>query len=125
MSNPKPEFWGNIIYESAMGLYRNEQEAKEESWMEEQFFPLYTQEQVDELKKKVQMNIHNSAFNGLLKDFESIKLALEDVVLEQEHMHGCEFDNFGSEYDCKCMDRSHYNRDDVLYRAKKALKRLK
>ena len=125
MSNPNPEFWGNIIYETAMGPYRNEQEAKRRILDGGSFFPLYTQEQVDELKKKVQMNIHNSAFNGLLKDFESIKLALEDVVLEREHMHGCEFINFGPDHECKCMDRSYYNRDDVLDRAKKALEKLK
>lgn len=53
MNKLKPAYWGNIIYESAMGLYYSEQEAKEESWMQEHYFPLYSKEEVEELEQKL------------------------------------------------------------------------
>lgn len=53
MSKVKPDYWGNIIYETAMGLYWDETEAKEESWMQENSFPLYTQKTVDHLEGRI------------------------------------------------------------------------
>lgn len=46
----KPAYWGNNIYESVMGLYFTEEEAKKESWRQEHFFPLYDKNQVKELQ---------------------------------------------------------------------------
>jgi hypothetical protein len=54
MEKVAPSYWGNIIYESAMGLYCNEKEAKEESWMQEHSFPLYDQDVIDKLEAKLQ-----------------------------------------------------------------------
>jgi uncharacterized small protein (DUF1192 family) len=53
MTKLKPDFWGNIIYETAMGLYDDEDEAKEESWMQENFFPLYSEDSVKSLENEI------------------------------------------------------------------------
>lgn len=53
MSKIKPDYWGNIIYETVMGLYLDENEAKEESWMQEHCFPLYDQETVNKLEEEL------------------------------------------------------------------------
>ena len=50
------------------------------------------EEQIIELKKKVQMNIHNSAFNGLMSENKELKEALDwsttiamEALLKQGH----------------------------------------
>jgi hypothetical protein len=50
---------------------------------------------------------------------------VEDFILEDTHLHGCAFKNFGHDYDCHCMDRNYYNRDDVMSRAKEAFEKIK
>ena len=53
MKKSKPDYWGNILYESSMGLYYEEYEAKQESWREESYFPLYDEETVNKLNEKI------------------------------------------------------------------------
>jgi hypothetical protein len=40
----------------------------------------YKEAEIIELKKKVQMNIHNSAFNGLLAENKKLREALEKIA---------------------------------------------
>lgn len=60
-------------------------------------------------------------------DIETKKLkiaveALEDFILENDHLPECVYKNgYGYYYECKCMDRNYYNEDAVIIRAKKAL----
>jgi hypothetical protein len=53
-AKPRPDYWGNILYETAMGLYMTEEEAKDDSWMGENFFPLYSQETIDNILKQIE-----------------------------------------------------------------------
>lgn len=50
-------------------------------WEEEAFQAAceYKDKEIIELKKKVQMNIHNSAFNGLLAENKKLREALEYI----------------------------------------------
>lgn len=44
---------------------------------------------------------------------------LEDFILEDEHLPECRYKSrFGMEYDCKCMDRTYFNRDNCLIRTR-------
>jgi hypothetical protein len=72
-----PDYWGNIIYESAMGLYLTEKEAKEESWMQENFFPLYEKETVVALEDRILYleNLVDEAYQAVSGDeFSSMSL---------------------------------------------------
>lgn len=60
----------------------------------------------------------------LEKKLAIAKEALEDFILEDEHLPDCRFENYGYDYPCKCMDRNHYNRDACMLRARLALKQL-
>ncbi len=56
---------------------------------------------------------------------EMTRLALEDFVLESDHLSSCEYNNgFGNEYECKCMDRKFYNKIRIMIRAKEVLASL-
>jgi hypothetical protein len=67
----------------------------------------------------------NAAIN--MWDIETKKLeiaveALEDFILENDHLPECVYKNrYGYAYECKCMDRNYYNKDAVIIRARKAL----
>ena len=92
MSNIKPDYWGNNIYETAMGLYYEEKEAKEDSWMGEHFFPLYDESTVDVLEKKLRhamwalnsikkldiSQTQKAIIETALKDIDECKLVLKE-----------------------------------------------
>lgn len=81
MSKIKPDYWGNNIYETAMGLYYDEKEAKEDSWMQDAFFPLYDQSTVDVLEKKLRHAMW--ALNSIKKlDISRTQLAIIELALE-------------------------------------------
>lgn len=67
------------------------------------------------------------AKNGELeKKLEIAVEALEDFVLEDDHLPACVYKNgFGYAYECKCMDRNYYNKDAVMIRARQALAAIK
>jgi len=57
--------------------------------------------------------------------FLNLQKAAEDLILEDQHMSGCKYENFGSEYVCQCMDRRWFNRDDCMDRLAAALEATK
>lgn len=60
----------------------------------------------------------------LKEDKKKLRDGLEDFILEDAHMVDCRYTRYGSEYDCKCMDRNYYNRDSVMDRARQVLKEI-
>lgn len=82
MSNIKPTYWGNIIYESTMGLYSDEAEAKADSWNEEHFFPLYSEAKIEllELEQIRHIEILTEEFSCKIKELEVQIEKAENIV---------------------------------------------
>ena len=80
------------------------------------------------LAKVEYLNQVNDGLHLLLKEAEAkekkLRDALEDFILEDEHMDDCKYTIIGSEDDCKCMNRNYYNRDSVMDRARQVLKEI-
>lgn len=81
------------------------------------------------LRSKLEcINQVNDGLHLLLREAEAkekkLRDALEDFILEDEHMDDCKYTIIGSEDDCKCMNRNYYNRDSVMDRARQVLKEI-
>lgn len=67
----------------------------------------------------------NIQLQKLQDDRKELIEVITDLFLEDDHLPECKFNNYGYEYDCKCMDRNFFNRDSIMERMKALIEKLK
>ena len=114
------ELIGKIHDGETSGLVETINSVREENYKLQKAYELINEDmkakviQNKELRKK--LADRTSKYSQLANSHTRLMKALEDFVLEQDHLSGCVDDS-----QCQCMDREYYNKESCIDRAKKAL----
>jgi hypothetical protein len=73
----KPRYWGSHTYEYVVNIFHTEQEAKADAWMNTEYFPLYSKDQldvlVDALKEIANEDYRGNRSSGSVKAYMVLK----------------------------------------------------